>query len=199
MSDRESAARKQSKAEEIRLITRVADGDETALRALHDRFGGLLVALAQRILGSREDAEDVVQEVFLQVWRQADRYRAKRSSVSTWLVMITRSRAIDRHRSRSVVRRTTETMVDQGMIPTHASAEGHSAVLLFERQKSLRRVLAQLPREQREVLDLAYFAGLTQREIAERTGIALGTVKTRTLLAMRKLKNALQDEIGDLL
>jgi RNA polymerase sigma-70 factor (ECF subfamily) len=199
MTDQESKRRAACRAEEAALVAKVATGDELALRDLHARFGGLLVALAQRVLGSREDAEDVVQEVFLQVWRQATRYDKARSSVSTWLVMITRSRAIDRLRSRGVGERVTDTMVEQGMIPTHTSAKGDSAVLELERQESLRRVLAELPREQREVLDLAYFGGLTQREISEKTGTALGTVKTRTLLAMRKLKSALRDEIGELL
>ena len=199
MSELESERKAAMRAEEADLVAKMAAGDEQALRLLHRRFGGLLVALAQRVLSSREDAEDVVQEVFLQAWSQADRYDRGRSSVSTWLVMITRSRSIDRLRSRGVGERVTDTMVEQNMIPTYASAEGDWAVLNHERQKSLRRVLADLPQEQREVLEMAYFRGWTQREIAEQTGIALGTVKTRTLLAMRKLKTALQDEIGELL
>ncbi len=199
MSDQESQRRAANRAEEAELVAKVSRGDEQALMDLHSRFGNLLVALAQRVLSSREDAEDVVQEVFLQVWRQAIRYDPKRSSVSTWIVMITRSRAIDRLRSRKVAERVSDSMVEQGMIPTYASAEGHSAVLHFERRERLQRVLADLPEEQREVLALAYFGGMTQKEIAGQTGIALGTVKTRTLLAMRKLKIALKDKIGELL
>ncbi len=180
------------------LVAALAEGRPEALGELHDRHAPMLLALASRILGRREDAEDVLQETLLQVWKQAGRYLPERSSVSTWLVLIARSRAIDRLRTRQVVQRTAEAAHRQEG-ETHASPIGPSAVLEDERGERLRRELAALPAEQRDVLDKAFFAGWTQREIAERTGVPLGTVKTRTLLAMKKLRTALADDLEELL
>lgn len=180
------------------LVRRVADRRQEALAELYDRFAPLLLALARRILGSAADAEEVVQETLLQVWAQAPRYDARRSSVATWLVLLARSRAIDLLRSRRVRERAVTAAAADGP-PTHASPEGPRAVWTEERQARVRAALAQLPPEQREILEMSFFAGLSQREIAEQTGIPLGTVKTRTLLAMRKLRQALRDEIRELL
>ena len=183
--------------EEI-LLERVSAGDSQALAELYDRFSGMLLGLATKILGDRSDAEDVLQEVFVQVWRQAGRYRRGRSSVSTWLVLITRSRSIDRLRSRNVKRRTA-LAAHREEPSAHTSPEGVRIVLRDERRKRLSGALAELPEKQRKVLEMAYYQGLTQREIAEATETPLGTVKTRTLLAMRKLRQTLEDEIEELL
>ena len=180
------------------LVAAVAGGDETALSLLYDRFSGMLTGLAHRILGDASDAEEILQEAFIQVWKQARRYDSKRSSVSTWLVLITRSRAIDRLRSRKVKDRTLQA-VQQEKKGTHTSPQGVGDVLREERGRRLNREMALLPPEQREVLEMAFFRGMTQSEIAETTGIPLGTVKTRSLLAMRKLRTALSDEIEELL
>lgn len=180
------------------LIRRVANGDQGALAELYDRFSGLLLALARRVLNSTSDAEEVLQEVFVQVWNQAKRYDGRRSSVSTWLVLITRSRAIDRLRSRQVKDRTLGAL-QQEKPNEHTSPEGMRSVLWGQRRKRLREALAELPDAQRHVLDLAFYSGMTQSEIADSTGIPLGTVKTRTLLAMKKLRKSLQDEIRELL
>lgn len=180
------------------LVERVAAGDEAALGRLYDRFSGMLLGLARRVLHSTSDAEEVLQEVFLQVWRQAGRYDRSKSSVSTWLVLITRSRAIDRLRSRQVKDRTLE-HVRQDSPPLYTSPQGHGSVLLHQRRQRLGRELADLPAEQRQVLELAFFSGMTQSEIASATDIPLGTVKTRTLLAMKKLRKALEDDIRTLL
>ena len=185
------------RAEDIALVERVADGDQTALSDLYDRFAPMLLALIRKILGDI-DAEDVLQDTFVQVWRQAPRYDSKRSSVSTWLVLIARSRSIDRLRTRQVVDRTKQADHRENK-RTEQSPEGMSSVLLRERRERLREELGHLPEEQRQVLEFAFFKGLTQSEIAESTGIPLGTVKTRTLLAMKKLRMALQNEIQDLL
>jgi RNA polymerase sigma-70 factor (ECF subfamily) len=179
-------------------VRAVAAGDRDAVAALWDRFAPVLLGLARRVLKDPADAEEVVQEVFLHLWRQAGRYDPTRSSLSTWLALVTRSRAIDRLRTRGVVDRT-HASVQAEAGPAHASGEGASRVLHGERRRRVRDELAGLPEEQRQVLELAFFEGLTQREIAERTGIPLGTVKTRTLLAMKKLRTALRDEIRELL
>jgi RNA polymerase sigma-70 factor (ECF subfamily) len=169
-----------------------------ALAELYDLHAPTLLALARRILGGSPDAEDVLQEVFVHVWNQADRYDAARSSVSTWLVLITRSRAIDRLRNRKVVERAHE--ASQTAAPVeHASSEGADAVLMRERRERVRREMANLPPEQRQVIEMAFYQGLSQSEIAAQADLPLGTVKTRTLLAMKKLRGALRAEIRQLL
>ena len=185
-------------SEDSDLLARIAAGETYALDQLFDRYSGLLTALARRVLHDPSDAEEIVQEVFLQVWNQAGRYDRSRSSVSTWLVLITRSRAIDRLRSRQVKDRTL-TALKQEKPNLHTSPEGSRNVLLDQRRSRLRLELAELPNEQREVLELAFFKGMTQSEISASTGIPLGTVKTRTLLAMKKLRKALHGDIQDLL
>ena len=180
------------------LLAQIAAGDSYALERLYDRYSGLLIALARRVLHDTSDAEEILQEVFLQVWNQAERYDRSRSSVSTWLVLITRSRAIDRLRSRQVKDRTLSTL-QQEKPSGHASPEGGAAVLLGQRRRRIRAELAELPPEQRQVLEAAFFQGMTQSEISSSTGIPLGTVKTRTLLAMKKLRKALHGDIQDLL
>lgn len=180
------------------LLERIAGSDATALSELYERYSPLLLSLSRRILGSASDAEEVLQEVFLQVWNQAGRYDTRRSSVSTWLVLITRSRSIDRLRTRQVVDRTLAGL-KQEKGDLHTSPEGAASVWMEERRERLRRELRQLPPEQQQVLELAFYEGMTQSEIAEATRIPLGTVKTRTLLAMKKLRRALQAEIRELL
>ncbi len=180
------------------LIAAIVDKEAVAIAELYDRYSGMLQALSQRILGNSSDAEDVLQEAFLQVWNQAGRYDSKRSSVSTWLVLITRSRSIDRLRSRQVQQRTV-TAAKQESSTTHTSPKGVGNVLLQERRNRLQQEMKDLPAEQRQVLEMAFFKGMTQSEISNQTGIPLGTVKTRTLLAMKKLRKALSDEIQELL
>ena len=184
--------------EDFVLVRRIAAREPPALAELYDRFSGLLLALVRRILGDEAEAEEILQEVFLQVWNQAERYDRRRSSVSTWLVLIARSRAIDRLRSRQVQDRTT-LQLKQEKRRSHTSPEGPRSVLMSQRRQRLRREMEELPREQRQVLDLAFFRGMTQSEIAASTGIPLGTVKTRTLLAMKKLRHALMDDLRELL
>ncbi len=185
-------------AEDPDLVGRIARRDESALGELYDRYSGLLLALSRRILIDSSDAEEILQEVFLQVWNQAERYDRRRSSVSTWLVLITRSRSIDRLRSRQVKDRTLTSMQQENR-RQHTSPEGMGAVLLDQRRQRLRQEMRELPAEQRQVLEFAFFKGMTQSEIAGNTGIPLGTVKTRTLLAMKKLRKALSAEIRELL
>lgn len=180
------------------LVARIAVGDSAALGELHDRHAGMLLAMVRRILADRSDAEEIVQEVFLQAWHQAARYDPRRSAVSTWLVLIARSRAIDRLRTRRVVARTLDSF-QQEKPERHTSPDEGSAVQRAQQRVRVREVLGSLPAEQRQVLELAFYGDLSQSEIAERTGTPLGTVKTRTLLAMKKLRQALNDEIRELL
>ena len=183
--------------EDLALLRRIAARDQDALGELYDRYGGLVLGLATRVLGRPGEAQEVVQETFIQVWNKAHGYDPARSSVSTWLILLGRSRAIDRLRSRKAAERAGDALRAES--PTHASPSGPADVLFRERRQRLRGELARLPAEQREVLELAFYEGLTQSEIAERTGVALGTVKTRTLLAMKKLRAALRNEVRELL
>lgn len=180
------------------LVQAIVDRRSEAVAELYDRYSGMLKALSQRILHDASDAEEILQETFLQVWNQASRYDPKRSSVSTWLVLISRSRSIDRLRSRQVKLRTA-TAAGRENPDLHTSPKGVGNVLGQERRKRLQEEMAELPSEQSEVLELAFYGGMTQSEIAEHTGIPLGTVKTRTLLAMKKLRQALREEIKELL
>ena len=194
----ESPVKEVSQDEDFRVVHRIAQGDQAALSELYDRFAGLLLSLARRVLGNDQDAEEILQEVFLQVWNQAPRYDSTRSSVSTWLVLITRSRSIDRLRSRQVKDRTLQNLKQQNP-DRHTSPEGPSSVLWMQRRNRLRQEMQRLPSEQQQILELAFFRGMTQSEIANVTGIPLGTVKPRTLLAMKQLRRALSEDLRELL
>lgn len=197
----ENASRSEAAAAltpEAALVGRMAQGDSEALAELYTRFSGMLFGLATKILGDPADAEEVLQEVFLQAWRQAARYQAGRSSVSTWLVLLARSRSIDRIRSRTVKQKTAVAAQRENS-QQHTSPEGVANVFNQERHKRLTQELQRLPAEQRTVLEMAFYGGMTQSEIARATDTPLGTVKTRSLLAMKKLRLALQGELEELL
>ena len=177
------------------LLRRMAGGDEAALGALYDLWSGRVHTLAFWILKDADDAEDVVEETFWQIWRTADRYQGGRSAGSTWIMMIARSRALDRLRARK--RRddwssspATVSRLQDGMGNAPADQPG-SRLERGDQQAQLVSALHALPPEQRTALELAYFEGLSHGEIAERTAQPLGTVKTRIRLAMQKLRQAL--------
>ena len=191
-------ARAADAAENVDLMERISGGEVEALGKLYDRFSSMLLALGCRIIGNLADAEDVLQECFVEIWHKADRYDPSRASVSTWLILIARSRAIDHVRHRTSQERTAETAYR--LDPRDRVApQGADGVLDSERRQRVRMILERLPAKQREVLELAFYDGLSHTEIAYRTGIPLGTVKTRLLLAMKKLRRALRSEIEDLL
>lgn len=180
------------------LLRQVLERRPEALADLYDRHAPTLLALARRILTGTSDAEEILQEAFLHVWNNAARYDPGRSSVSTWLVLITRSRAIDRLRNRKVVERVHEAAHQEDRVE-HASPEGVESVFFRERRQRVKSELDKLPPEQKQVLEMAFYEGLSQSEIADRAGLPLGTVKTRTLLAMKKLRGALRSDIRELL
>lgn len=193
------AAQNDSAVTDAALLRVVAERRPEGLATLYDRHAPQLLSLARRILGTAGEAEDLVQEVFVHVWNSSSRYDPSRSSVSTWLVLITRSRAIDRLRHRQVVDRVHEAAHRDAPADEHASPDGVESVLTRERRERVRRELENLPPEQRQVLEMAFYQGLSQAEIAARADLPLGTVKTRTLLAMKKLRSALRAEIRQLL
>jgi RNA polymerase sigma-70 factor (ECF subfamily) len=181
------------------LVRRMTLRDEAALGELYDRYAGLLLAVARRVLGPGPEAEEVLQDAFFQAWLQADRYQSSRSSVSTGLVLIARSRALDRLRSRQAGARKQAAAAAEPRPGGEASAGAEARVLHEQRRVRVSRALAELPAEQREVLEAAFYGGLSQTEIAAQTATPLGTVKTRALLGMKKLRQALREELRELM
>ena len=166
-------------------MERCARGDATALRLLYDRLAPRALALAQRIVRVPGDAEEIVQEAFLQVWRRASEYDPARGDPDAWVVTIVRSRALDRLRARASVERTVLASAAEPVQPSAVSPL-EDAERRVERER-ITTALATLPVEQRSCLELAYYEGLSHSQIAERTGAPLGTVKTRLKLAVDKL------------
>ena len=169
----------------IELSNRLARGDRLALSALFEAYGGMVLATVLRLLHNRAEAEEVVQETFLDVWRRASHYQPERAAFSTWVITIAKTRAIDRLRTNDSRARTAEALKAES---TEAQTPNLDSVADGPKLKAC---LAALSGEQRSTLELAYFQGLSQSEIAERTGTPLGTVKTRTRQALRKLSELL--------
>jgi RNA polymerase sigma-70 factor, ECF subfamily len=181
---------------DLDLVRRMVDGDESAMAELYDRYGTVLYAVAYRIVGQKADAEEVVMEAFAQVWRDAGRFEAARGSVAAWLTMITRSRALDHIRSRERRERLNASAAREDQVQTPARGSWGSdpgyQVEQTERQKRVAAALESLAPAQRQAIELAYFDGLSQSEIAERLNEPLGTIKTRVRLGMMKLREALR-------
>ncbi len=178
---------------DVALVMRVAKKDADALADFYDRWMPTVRGLAQRILGEAADTDEVVEEVFWQVWQQAERFDVARGRVAVWLLTIARSRSLDRVRSRQRRRNEVSDTLDDGssrldQMATEASADpGEFA----DQRARVAAALQLLPPDQRDVVLLAYFSGLSQAEIAERLQLPLGTVKTRTRLAFAKLRESL--------
>ena len=173
------------------LLRAVAGGDSQALGAIYDRYHSILFGFLLRILRDGAEAEDVMQEVFLQAWRQASGFDESRGRVFTWLVTIARSRAIDRVRSRGASDRAA---LRAARDPFEEVSDASVDAVRSEEREMVRGALAQIPEEQRQTLLLAYFEGLSQTEIAERTSTPLGTVKTRTRAGLKRLRDLLRDK-----
>jgi RNA polymerase sigma-70 factor (ECF subfamily) len=178
----------QVQVNDVELLKAVASQDEAALAQLYDRYRVILFGLLMRILNNREEAEDVLQEVFLQVWRRAADFDENRGRPFTWLVTLARSRGIDRLRTLASRERVA---VAGAKEETEAVSDAASDAFRSEQRSLVTSALAQLPDEQQRPLILAYFDGLTQTEIAARLGAPLGTVKTRMRTGMMKLREML--------
>ncbi len=164
------------------LVARLRDGDQNAMADLYDRYSGIVYGVALRVLGDTAAAEDVLQEIFLQLWHRPQSFNADRGRLAPWLAVIARNRAIDVLRKRPL-----EEDIDELPVSTGVDLEDVAAQRLAV--EKVRGVMAQLPPEQRKALEMAFFEGLTHTEIASRTGEPLGTVKTRirsALMAVRK-------------
>lgn len=173
-----------------KLAVRLRRGDADALAELYDRHGAPAFRMAHRITANRALAEEVVQEAFLAVWR-SDRYLGEMGSLRAWLFALVHHKAVDAvRRESSIATRQTAHAAREPRVNT-ATMNPEAAILDDIRDEAVRAALSELPREQREALVLAYFGGHTQREIAESTGIPLGTVKTRMFAGMRRMKDRL--------
>lgn len=182
------------------LIGLIRRARTEALGALYDRYGRLVFSLALNSVGDRATAEEITQDVFLRVWQRAGQYRSDRGKVSTWLTGIARNRAIDelrRHRARPAPPATSwADAAEAPLDPASGTTNGpeRSVARAMERER-VRSALATLPEEQKQVLALAYFQGLSQSQIAAALDLPLGTVKTRIRLAMQKLRQTLSPEL----
>jgi RNA polymerase sigma-70 factor (ECF subfamily) len=182
-----------SEARDRDLLRRLIDRDEDAFRRLFARYAPTAKALAQRVVRQPNMAEEIVQEAFMAVWRNPKAYDAERGSVKSWLMSMVHHRAVDLVRREESYRRRAEDSIPDAMhdVADHAD-EVVDQVGMPEERRAVRAALDELPQEQRDVLTLMYFDGLTQSQIAERTGLPLGTVKSRCLLGMRKLRARLE-------
>ena len=177
------------------LVARVTEGDDGALEALYRRYGRPCYGLARRILADEQFAQDVVQEVFLTLWRDAARFDPTRGGFSSWLLSMTHHKAVDAvRREENLRKRRTSAEVLDDAVSDRPAVDDEVWSLL--RRSRVRAALQTLPDPQRDALTLAYFGGYTQREIAGLTSTPLGTVKTRMLAGMKRLRECL-DEISD--
>lgn len=175
------------------LIARIAAGDRDAFSRFYDLLAPTAFGLIRRVLRDPEAAADVLQEVFWQVWREAPQYDPKRGSPEAWLVMRAKTRAIDRLRSIRRRDRTFVAPVDESVARSSEEPAENPAVVAEDRSL-IQTALAQLPEPQRRVIEMAFFEGLTQSEIAIRLREPLGTVKTRARLGLERLRGALRGE-----
>jgi RNA polymerase sigma-70 factor (ECF subfamily) len=187
------AANEQRAPEDEQLVVLVSTGDSQALEQLYDRYSRIVYGTALRMLGVPEHAEDVVQETFWRVWRRSASFQPGRGQVASWIFGIAHNLCIDELRRQRVRPQASRTEEDQSAFleTPDQSVDVSAAAFDAERRRLIAAALAQIPIEQREVIELAYFGGLSQSEIAEQLRSPVGTVKTRTRLALQKLRDLL--------
>jgi RNA polymerase sigma-70 factor (ECF subfamily) len=180
--------------EEAALLVRIRERDERAVEELYARYSGPLYSLAYQVTRSERFAQDVVQEVFIAVWKDAGRFDASRGALGPWLFSLARHKAIDLVRREANVRKRT---ADVDLEFEESADDVDQEVWLRHRRETVRAAIAELPDAQREALELAFFAGLTHVEVAERLGIPLGTAKTRIRTALLRLRDRLGDSLAE--
>jgi RNA polymerase sigma-70 factor (ECF subfamily) len=175
------------------LMQRLLNHDRNAFEEIYDRYGDLVYSTALRVLRDPQLAEDISQETFVRLWRKPESYVAERGRFLTWLISVTRNRAVDevRARGRRLRHETASPEEQERELPADTADDPVLNAQLAEQRRIVRAALAELPPEQRRTIELAFFAGLTQQEIADRLSQPLGTVKTRIRLGMQKLREAL--------
>ena len=180
------------------LMDRLGSRDLAAFGELYDRYSDLVYSVSLRVVAEPQVAEDVTQDVFLRVWRRPEQFDLTRGKFVTWLLSVTRNRSIDERRSQgrrlrreAIPSATSE--VEDVLPSTDARDDPALATLLADDRRAVRKALEVLPAEQKLAIQLAYFGGLTQQEIADRLSTPLGTVKTRIRLGMRKMRVVLEE------
>lgn len=173
------------------LVQKMAGGDQDALATLYDQTSGVLYALALRVVRNREDAEEVVLDVYSRAWRLARNFDPARGGVLTWLIMMTRSIAIDRLRSGAAKAEKTEAL-DEPRQEAAGDPDPELTAMFREQRERINAALDQLPPEQRQAVELAFFGGLSHSEMADRLGVPLGTIKTRVRLGLARLRGSLE-------
>jgi RNA polymerase sigma factor (sigma-70 family) len=183
------ARRRAKERSDEEILEAIAGGDDDALGALYDRFGRIAYRLAYRVLQDQALAEDAVQEAFLAVWRSADSYRRERAKPGTWILTLVHRRAVD------LVRREDRRRADPlEEAPEAAAGPVADEIDLRERRATVQAALAQLPDDQRQALELAYYGGYSQSELAERLGVPLGTIKSRMFTGLSRLRELVPQE-----
>ncbi|HEX9330954.1 MAG TPA: sigma-70 family RNA polymerase sigma factor [Anaerolineales bacterium] len=179
------------------LVIQVARGNSLALEALYDRYASIVLGISLKVIGDQALAEDVLQETFWRLWQSASTYQAERGSFTGWLFRIARNLAIDAYRRRNIRPQAmpgldgNESVLEQAPDPDVNVVEQVQSVI---QNRQVRNALTSLPNVQRQVIEMAYFYGMTRQEIAEATGEALGTIHTRARLALQKLREELNRE-----
>jgi RNA polymerase sigma-70 factor (ECF subfamily) len=178
------------------LMERLFDRDLQAFRTVYERYGSLVYSTCLRIVRDTQIAEDMVQEIFLRIWRRPESYLPQRGRFVTWLTSVTRNRAVDeiRSRNRRFRHETASPEEQEREVPAAERMDPALTAELSDQRRLILAALAEIPQEQRQVIELAYFGGFTQQEISERLSQPLGTVKTRIRLGMQKLRSALTPE-----
>jgi RNA polymerase sigma-70 factor (ECF subfamily) len=189
--EREAMGRQHTHLSDEALVALVARGDEHALGELYDRLGRIAYGLALRVLRDERHAEDAVQEAFLTVWRTAAAFRAERAKASTWVLTLVHRRAVDLVRREQ--RRRAEPLGDDAGEAPATDAAPEDAVWLRLQRERVQAALRQLPDGQREALELAYYGGFSQSELAERLGVPLGTIKSRMFAGLTRLRELLDE------
>ncbi|WP_346267276.1 sigma-70 family RNA polymerase sigma factor [Halalkalibaculum roseum] len=184
--------------EEVEILRRIKARDEKAMAELYELYNGLLFSMIISVVKKKEEAEDVLQEVFVTIWEKAPTFNEERGNVYSWLVTLTRNKAIDRIRSKDY---KTQKKATQDVDAPDFFLEGNKydplkTTIYSDRTELVKKALSEIPESQSEVLKIAYYEGLTQREISEQLDIPLGTVKTRMRQGMIKLKDLLGEYIS---
>ena len=182
--------------EDLELLEQISNRDRDALETLYERYGRRVFALAVRILGDAVSAEEVTQDVFMSVWRRGASYTSKKGKFTTWLFSIAHNRTIDELRKRRRDRSRINDDIDDHLNLESGDISPADATVAQSEYTKIRTAMENLPEEQKNVVELSYFKGFTQTEIAAKTGQPLGTVKTRMRLALKKLRKALSAELG---
>ena len=182
--------------EDLELLSKISDQDRDALAALYERYGRRVFAIAVRMLNDPIGSEEVTQDVFMSVWRRGASYTSKKGKFTTWLFSIAHNRTIDELRKRRRDRSRENDDIDDHLNIKSGDISPADAAVAQSEYAKISAAMKKLPEEQQLVVDLSYFKGLTQTEIATKTGQPLGTVKTRMRLALKKLRTALNDEMG---